>query len=391
MKNYKYLIIGAGMTADAAAKGIREMDSGGTIGMIGDETDPPYKRPPLSKGLWKGKPVETIWLKTEDLHVDFFGGRKVTSIDPKAKTVLDDQGESYSYEKLLLATGVRPREFPFGGKDINYLRTFQDYQRLMEFSSQHNEFGVIGGGFIGSEITAALSRKGKRVTMLFPEEGIGSRLFPKDLALSLNDFYRSKGVEVLSGVNLINGQQMKDSFHLAHDQGGLIRVDGVVAGIGTIPNNELAKASGIETKNGILVDDFLMTNITDVYAAGDGAEFNQPELGIRRRVEHEDNAKIMGKQVGRNMADAHEPYRHLPYFYSDLFELGYEAVGELDPRLETFSDWQEPFKKGVVYYLSNGKVRGVLLWNVWDSIDKARELVSQSGLVNASDLKNRIT
>jgi hypothetical protein len=108
------------------------------------------------------------------------------------------------------------------------------------------------------------------------------------------------------------------------------------------------------------------------------------------RVEHKDNANTMGRQAGRNMAGASEAYDHLSYFYSDLFELGYEAVGELDPRQETFTDWKEPFNKGVVYYLAGGRVRGVLLWNVWDSVPAARALIAEKGPFKPADLKNRL-
>jgi NADPH-dependent 2,4-dienoyl-CoA reductase/sulfur reductase-like enzyme len=134
----------------------------------------------------------------------------------------------------------------------------------------------------------------------------------------------------------------------------------------------------------------LRTNYQEIFAAGDVAEFNQLVLGKRLRVEHEDNANMMGKQAGRNMAGAGEPYHHLSYFYSDLFELGYEAVGELDPRLETFADWKEPFKKGMIYYMADGRVRGVLLWNVWDTVPAARLLIAEPGLFKTADLKNRL-
>jgi NADPH-dependent 2,4-dienoyl-CoA reductase/sulfur reductase-like enzyme len=390
MTSYKYVIIGAGMTADAAVRGIRELDRKGSIAIIGDDLNLPYKRPPLSKGLWKGKPIDKIWLNTADLSVDLYTGRTVKSIESQKKTVRDDLGDVYTYDKLLLATGGTPRQLPFGGEDINYFRTLEDYQQLRELSINHSHFGVIGGGFIGSEVAAALTMNGKKVTMLFPEEGIGSKLFPRELSLFINEYYREKGIEVLDGANLKDVQKRNGSYYLIHDNGGDIQVDGVVAGIGVLPNIELAKTGGLKTGNGIVVDEFLQTDKPDIFAAGDVAEFNQAVLGIRRRVEHEDNAITMGKQAGRNMTGATEPYHHLPYFYSDLFELGYEAVGELDSRLETFSDWQEPFKKGVVYYLSNGRVRGVLLWNVWDTLPAARALIAEPGPFKAYDLKNRL-
>ena len=390
MAHYKYLIIGAGMTADSAVQGIRGLDPTGSIGLIGDDHDPPYDRPPLTKGLWKGKSLESIWRKTEERIAELFLGRTVISIEPQEKRVQDDRQKSYTYERLLLATGGTPRKLSFGGENIIYFRSLDDYRHLREMYGQSEHFGVIGGGFIGSEIAAALAMNGKKVTMLFPEEGIGARVYPRELSQYLNNYFREKGVELLTGVNVKDLKKSNGSCLLMTDKGHQILVDGVIAGIGILPNIELARSTGVNIGNGIIVDELLRTNHPDIFAAGDVAEFNQLVLGKRLRVEHEDNANMMGKQAGRNMAGASEPYHHLSYFYSDLFELGYEAVGELDPRLETFADWKEPFKKGVIYYLADGRVRGVLLWNVWDTVLAARALIAEPGPFKAADLKNRL-
>lgn len=390
MAQYKYLIVGAGMTADAAVRGIRELDEDGEIGMIGNDPNPPYNRPPLSKALWKGKPLDSIWRRTQDLRVDLHLGRTVRSIDPDKKVVRDDQGVNYTYEKLLLATGGTPRKLPFGGEDIIYYRTLDDYHYLRELSNRDNHFGVIGGGFIGSEIAAALTMNGKKVTMFIPEAGIGWHIYPSELSDYLTSFFRQKGVEILPEVRVMDLQKHDGSYVLVTDHNDKVRVDGVIAGIGIQPNIELAQTIGIKIGNGIVVDDILRTSLPDIFAAGDVAEFRNPTLGKRLRIEHEDNANTMGKQAGRNMAGANEPYNHLSYFYSDLFDLGYEAVGELDSRLETFVDWKDSFKKGVIYYLAGQRVRGVLLWNVWDTVPKARALIAEPGPFTTADLKGRL-
>jgi len=390
MAKYKYLIVGAGMTGDAAVRGIREIDANGAIGMIGSDQNPPYNRPPLSKALWKGKSQDSIWRRTQDFSVDLHLGRTVQSIEPGKKVARDDLGTEYQYEKLLLATGGTPRKLPFGTGNIIYYRNLEDYQYLRELSSQRDHFGVIGGGFIGSEIAAALAMNGKKVTMLFPEDGIGARIYPKELSEYLNKYFHQKGVELIPGVR-VNGLQKTDtSFQILTEQGKKVQVEGVIAGIGIQPNIQLAQATGLNIGNGVVVDETLHTSQPDIFAAGDVAEFTSPTLGKRMRIEHEDNANTMGKQAGRNMAGANEPYHHLSYFYSDLFELGYEAVGELDSRLETFVDWKDPFKKGVVYYLADERVRGVLLWNVWDTVPKARELIAEPGPFTPADLKGRL-
>jgi 3-phenylpropionate/trans-cinnamate dioxygenase ferredoxin reductase subunit len=395
MPNYTYFIVGGGMTADAAVHGIREVDRGGSIGLLSAEGHPPYNRPPLSKGLWKGKPLQSIWRKTEDQGVKVQLGRRARHLDLQQKQVTDDHGTAYGYEKLLLATGGEPRRLPFGDQQIIYFRTLDDYERLRALTATGQHFAVIGGGFIGSEVAAALAMNGKKVVMAFPETGIGARMFPPDLATFLNDFYRQKGVEVLPG-QLVDGLETHGGRAIlkvrnAQGQGKReVEADGVVAGIGIQPNVELAQAAGLAVEDGIRVDASLRTSDPDIYAAGDVANFYNPALDQRLRVEHEDNANTMGRLAGQAMAGRSVTYDHLPFFYSDLFELGYEAVGEVDSRLETVADWKEPFREGVIYYLRGGRVRGVLLWNVWEQVDAARQLIAEPGPFRPESLKGRL-
>jgi NADPH-dependent 2,4-dienoyl-CoA reductase/sulfur reductase-like enzyme len=389
MKRYKYLIIGGGLAGDAATKGIRELDREGSIGLISKEPDPPYMRPNLSKGLWKGRPVEKIWRKTEErgtLHLDCL----VTSIDPAKKLVRDASNEEYAFDKLLLATGGTPNHLPFGEGNIVYFRTFQDYQHLRQLTEKGDRFVVIGGSFIGSEIAAALTMVGQKVTMVFPEQAISENSFPGDLSKFLNEYYRLRGVEVLTGDSVASVQKEGNRILVRTGSGRSIEADGVVAGIGIHPNLDLAKEAGLLIDNGIVANEQLQTSHPAIYAAGDAANFYHYGLDKRVRIEHEDNAVQMGKLAGRNMAGTDDIYSHIPMFYSDLFDLGYEAVGELSSKLQTYSDWEEPFQKGVVYYLDDGHVRGVLLWNVWEKVDDARALMKEKGPFKAEDLKGRI-
>jgi NADPH-dependent 2,4-dienoyl-CoA reductase/sulfur reductase-like enzyme len=388
--DYRYLIVGGGMTADAAAQGIRELDSSGTIGVIGAEQDPPYARPPLSKALWKGDPVDSIWKHTGEAGVSLHLGRRGNVLDPERRTLKDEQGTVYRFEKVLLATGGTPRRLPFGGDAIIYYRTLRDFQRLHGMALEKKSFAVIGGGFIGSEVAAALAMNGCTVSMLFPEPGIGARLFPGDLSAHLVDYYREKGVDVHPGDSAVAVTRNGSRVDLAMKSGAVVTVDAVVAGIGIAPNIDLATGAGLKVDDGIVVDDRLRATYDHVFAAGDVARFYNPALGTRMRVEHEDNALTMGKAAGRSMAGDETPYTHLPFFYSDLFDLGYEAVGEMDPRTEVVADWKEKFRTGVVYYMTAGKVRGVLLWNVWGQVDAARQLIGESEPVRASDLMGRI-
>jgi len=379
MSDFRYLIIGGGMTADAAARAIREADPSGSIGIISTESNPPYARPPLSKALWKGESEDAIWKHTETAGVELRLSRRVTAIDPQKKTVTDDRHNAVSYDKLLLATGGTPRRLPLQTDQIIYYRTYDDYRRLRALADQKLKFLVLGGGFIGSEVGAALRMVGREVTMLIPEDGIGARVFPADLSHFLVDYYREQGVDVRTGEGLATLTPSAGKVVVKTTKGNEIPVDVIVAGLGILPNVDIAEQAGVRAENGIIVDELLRTNVPDVYAAGDVANFYNPQLGTRMRVEHEDNANSMGAAAGRSMAGKGAPYTHLPFFYSDLFQLGYEAVGELDPRLQTEIDWKEPFREGVVYYLKDGRVRGVLLWNTWGQVDNARSLIGKTG------------
>ena len=373
MRSYRYLIVGGGMTGDAAVRGIREHDTEGSIGLVGAEPHPPYDRPPLTKALWQGKDESSIWRGTEDAGAELILGRRIVSLDLDAHTATDDQGEQYAWEKLLLATGGKPRQIP-GLDDALYYRTYDDYRRLRGLVGEGASFLVVGGGFIGSEIAAALQSNGASATMVFPEDGVCARLFPADLSQFVTDYYREQGVDVENGQTVAAGDPR------------LGEATAVIAGLGIEPDTELAEQAGLPVDNGIVVDDRgRVGGRDDVFAAGDVARFPVPALGTTMRVEHEDHAKTHGKVVGANMAGADAPYDHLPFFYSDLFDLGYEAVGEIDSRHETVEHWKEPGREGVVAYVDgDGRPRGFLLWNVWGKVDDARELIRGGRAVDES-------
>jgi NADPH-dependent 2,4-dienoyl-CoA reductase/sulfur reductase-like enzyme len=362
------------MTADAAVRGIREHDADGSIGIVGAESHPPYNRPPLSKALWQGKDESSIWRGTEDRGADLILGRRVVSLDLDARRATDDQGDEYEYERLLLATGGTPRQLDLAPDAIHF-RTLDDFRRLREAVSEQAKTLVVGGGFIGSELAAALQSNGAHVTMVFPDDGVCARLFPADLSRFVTDYYREKGVDVRTGE--------RASTELVS------AADVVVAGLGIVPNTELAEQAGLPVDNGIVVDDHGRTGgRDDVFAAGDVARFPVAALGTTMRIEHEDHANSHGRVVGANMAGADVAYDHLPFFYSDLFDLGYEAVGEVDSRHDTIEHWKEPGREGVVAYVdADGKPRGFLLWNVWGKVDDARGLIKAGQPIDQSTVE----
>lgn len=389
---HDYLIIGGGMTADAAANAIHELDAKANIGIVGDEAQPPYQRPPLSKALWKGdKSTADIDLATAGHGATLHLGRRIELLDRSAHVARDNHGDSYRYRRLLLATGATPRLLSFdGGERLIHFRTLADYQALRRYATPGATIAVIGGGFIGSELAASLSSVGCKVTILFPGAALGAGRYPDALAQHLNDYYREHGVDVRSDVTVTGGSKVDGGLNLELSDGSVMLVEAAVAGLGVTPNVALAEQAGLTVDNGIVVDAQLRTSDADIWAAGDVANFQSPALGRRMRVEHENAAVEMGRLAGRVMAGMGESYTTLPYFYSDLFDLGYEAVGLLDTRLQVVEDWREPFREGVVYYLDAGRVRGVLLWNVWDQVDAARALIAQPGPFDAASLRGRL-
>jgi 3-phenylpropionate/trans-cinnamate dioxygenase ferredoxin reductase component len=389
MPSYRYLIVGGGMTGDAACRGIRDHDSHSSVALVGAEMHEPYARPPLSKALWKGKEVDSIWRGTPQFDVDLRLGREIVSLDLDGRRATDDQGETYEYEKLLLATGGAPRRIPTAPADVVFYRTFDDYRRLRELAGKGVRVVVIGGGFIGSEIAAALNMNGCDVTIVFPEPGVSARVFPTGLGEFVKGYYEEKGVEVLAGESVSGIDSSGGRFTVTTESGRELEADAVVAGLGIVPRTDLAEAAGLAVDDGIVVDEYGRAGgRDDVFAAGDVARFPVPALGGTRRVEHEDHANTHGRYVGANMAGAERPYEHLPFFYSDLFDLGYEAVGDADSRRETVAEWADPNRKGVVCYVDDDrKPVGFLLWDVWDRVDRARELIRAGEPIDAATIR----
>ncbi|MFX0018956.1 MAG: NAD(P)/FAD-dependent oxidoreductase [Candidatus Hermodarchaeota archaeon] len=392
--NYYYLIIGGGMTADSAVHSIRGVDPKRTIGLITNEGDPPYARPPLSKSIWRGEEtLDDIDLETKEVDLKMHLGRMVKKIDRPNKKVIDDQGNVYKYEKLLIATGGTPKKLPnIEESGIIYYRTLSDYKKLKTLVDKNKTFGVLGGGFIGSEIAAAIKFYNPKadVTMIFPEIGIGGLIFPESLSKYLNDYYQKKGIKILKDEMVLNVVKQGKIFLVETKSGKKLRFDTIVAGLGIKPNIDLAKAADLKIEDGIVVNEYLQTTDPDIYAAGDVAFYYNPALDKHIRVEHEDNALMMGEIAGQNMAGKKISFDHLSLFYSDLFDLGYEAVGILNSKLKIVEDFDESLEQGVVYYLKEDRVQGVLLWNVWEKVDEARKLIAEAGPFSAGDLKSRI-
>jgi 3-phenylpropionate/trans-cinnamate dioxygenase ferredoxin reductase component len=197
METCRFLIIGGGLAADAAVRGIHDAGGKGPIVVVSDEDDPPYNRPPLSKALWKGTEFDSIWRRTETAGAELRLGTKIVALDPARGTATDSRGSVFAYERLLLATGGSPRRLPNGDPSVIYFRRLADFKRTWEAASHGPEFVVVGGGFIGSEIAASLAMNGPKVSLIFPGSSICERILPRSLANFLNVYFRKRGVDVL--------------------------------------------------------------------------------------------------------------------------------------------------------------------------------------------------
>lgn len=394
-QNYQYVIVGGGMVADSAARGIREQDSDGSILVLGADIDPPYARPALSKKLWTDDEFTTdkVPLGTDETGATVKAGTTVTAIDRDARTVTTDDGETVTYGELLLATGASPTTLDAAPSErVIYFRTFADYRRLRALASESTHVAVVGGGYIGTEIAAALVQNGVSVTLVSSDETVGGHMFPADLAQTFDKGFVDRGVTVKRGTKVDSAAQQGNSVSLTLSDGSTVDADAVVFGLGVTPNTDLADGAGLDVDNGIVVDEFLRTQDPHVYAAGDVASYPDAILG-RRRIEHVDNATSMGTTVGKIMAGSTEPYTYTPYFYSDVFDDGYQAVGTMDASLTTVTDWKKDGdrKEGVVYYLDDDSVlRGVLMWNVWEGLDTAREMLASNESRTEESLRGAI-
>ncbi|GAA2754175.1 NAD(P)/FAD-dependent oxidoreductase [Amnibacterium kyonggiense] len=375
MTRYEYVIVGGGMIADAAAKGIRELDPDSAILVLGDDPDEPYTRPALSKLIWIDDSFteEKLPLGTSSTGAEVRTGVTVESIDPEAKTVTVE-GETIEYGALLLATGGSPKtiDLPAGDRVI-YFRTFADYRHLRALADDRPHVAVVGGSYIGTEIAAALVQNGCRVTLVTPDSVLREKVLPADLAERFQGWFEDAGVEIVPDTRIASGTATDDGVVLTTEGGATIEADVVVLGLGITPNTELAEAAGLVVEDGVVVDEHLRTSNRSVYAAGDVASYPDAILG-RRRIEHVDNARKQGRAVGRAMVGDETPFTYTPYFYSMVFGHRYEAVGTLDSSLETVAAWAEPGEKGTVYYLDGEVVQGVLLWgNSSDAEPDARD------------------
>ena len=365
MSFYDVLIVGAGPAGAQAAISLRQAGFEGSVAMIGDEKDPPYERPPLSKEYFAGeKTFERILIRPADFwqerKIDLLLGKRVTNVDPAAKTVTAD-GQLISYDKLIWCAGGSPRMLTCNGADapnVHAVRRRDDVDAMMGQLDTIQHVTIVGGGYIGLEAAAVLTKFGKKVVLLEALDRVLARVAGEELSRFYEEEHRAHGVDLRTGarmdcIEVVDGR----ACAVLMADGERIETDIIIVGIGITPETGPLIAAGAAGGNGVDVDEYCRTSLPDIYAVGDcAAHANRFAGGAHMRVESVQNANDQAKTAVAHIMGKEEPYNAVPWFWSNQYDLKLQTVGlsvgfdqavlRGDPKERSFS----------VIYLKGGKV-----------------------------------
>ena len=329
------IIVGAGHGAGQVVASLRQKKYDGRIHLIGEESWYPYQRPPLSKKFLAGElPAERLYFKPQSFYdepnVDVSLNTRVTSIDPAARSVTTNHGDTLPYDHLVLATGSRARRLDTPGVDlggVHYLRGIDDVNAIRSALDDAANVTVIGAGYIGLEVAAVAASLGRKVTVVEMEDRVMSRVVSPELSNFYQDVHRGEGVELMlsTGVQGFQGDGRVDGVLL--DSGDVLPTDLVVIGIGILPNMELAADAGLKTGNGIIVDDHCRTSDPAIFAIGDCTWHPNAVLGADLRLESVHNALEQAKTAAANICGEDVTYAQVPWFWSDQYDLKLQIAG----------------------------------------------------------------
>lgn len=337
MRGAEIAVAGGGMVAGYAAKRMVELGlKPGELAIFSADTSVPYERPPLSKGFLAGKDtVESIRINPDDFYrehgIEVRLGTAIKGLDSEHRKLRLNSGEEFAFGKLILATGANARHLDVPGAklaNVLYLRSLADSARIRDCAEQAKQAAVIGGGFVGMEVAAVLGQKGLAVTMILNEDRIWKRFFTPRMSRFFEDYYTARGIRFIKSATIaeLRGDSAVNSVALA--DGSSVTCQMVVAGVGARPAIEIFSGSGIELGDGVIVNEYLETNQSGIFAAGDIANYPDLVFGKRRRVEHWDNAVSQAQHCAETILGKRAPFRHVPYFFSDVFDLSYEFWGD---------------------------------------------------------------
>ena len=401
MQQYDVLIVGAGHGGAQVAVMLRQQKFTGTIALLGDEPEPPYERPPLSKEYLSGaKTFERILIRPVDFwserDIALLLNRRAVFVDPAAHKIVTEDGETIGYGTLIWATGGSPRRLSCPGHDlvgVHSVRTRADVDRIMKELDRVTNIVVVGGGYIGLEAAAALTKFGKKITVLEALDRVLARVAGEPLSRFFEAKHRAQGVDVRLGAKI---EGLVGSQPITEDEparvtavrmhgGEILPAEMVIVGIGIVPTVEPLLEAGAEGSNGVTVDGYCRTSLPDIFAIGDcAAHMNHFAHGTMIRVESVQNANDQASLVARTIMGANEPYHAVPWFWSNQYDLRLQTVGlstgfddaivRGDPAAHSFS----------VIYLRQGKVIAFDCVNATKDYVHGRALVI-SGLTLSKD------
>jgi NADPH-dependent 2,4-dienoyl-CoA reductase/sulfur reductase-like enzyme len=394
MNGSELVIAGGGLTAARAIKSYREAGGEGRITLVSDEATLPYHRPALSKRYLRGETTETPHVEDEafyrDHDVDVLLETKVVGVDPGARRLTLDNGIRLRCDKLLVATGATPRSLRVAGSDLEgvfALRTIVDSTAIRAAARVAERAVVVGGGFIGMEAAASLSRLGLDVTLIHLGRDLFDQLGSTDLSDQLAALYREKGVGLLLGHEVAGFGGDRVLAHVETTSGLRIDADLAVVGVGVVPNIDFLATSGIAVDNGVVVNARFETSAPGAYAAGDVASFFDPLYGRRRRIEHWSNANYQGSEVGRILAGAEGGYDGVSSFFSEVFGITIKVFGDTS-RFDTLTTEGSLADGFLGVYGSEGRLVGALTAGQSDELEAlVKQLIAERAPANALERK----
>ena len=388
------VIIGAGQAAGQCVATLKKLGCTSKIILIGDESHPPYQRPPLSKSFLEGKVgLERVYMKNRDFYeeneVEFYSDTLVYEIDREEKKVRTSCGKEIEFEKLVIATGSRARELEIEGKqlgNIYYLRTIDDVEKIKEQMSVSQNLSIIGAGYIGLEVAAVASELGMNVSIFEMAERSMNRTVDKKISEHFEDLHKRNGVNFYfqSNIEKLQGETSIDGVKL--DDGTLIPTDILIIGIGIIPNQELAENAGLDCNNGILVNDKGITSDQSIFACGDCTNHPNKFLNKNIRLESVQNALEQSKVVAANLVGQEENYEVIPWFWSDQYNQKLQIVGIPEEYDEVVK--RESLEGFSLFYLRNGTIISVTTVNNPKEFLLSKKLVEKKVKISSDILRN---
>lgn len=398
MSESRFVILGGGMVAGYAAKQLVELGlKPGELAIISVDTSVPYERPPLSKGFLAGKDSEeAIRINSESFYrehgIEMKLACEVSSVDAHGKRLVLKSGGEIGFEKLIVATGARPRTLNIPGADLGnvyYLRSLDDSKSIRRSAESVKRAVVVGGGFIGMEVAAVLAQKSIEVTMVLNEERIWRRFFSPQMSAFFESYYAERGVRFVKSAKITEVRGTGTVSSIALSDGKSIPCEMVIAGIGVTPATEMLANSGLDVQDGVMVNEYLKTSHADIYAAGDVANYKDVIFEKSRRVEHWDNAVSQGQYCARALMGDRSPFRHVPYFFSDVFDLSYEYWGDASGADEVVHRGDLASKSFSVWWLKQKRVVAAFTMNRPDEErEAAPRWIEEKRSLSAARLKD---